>query len=91
MSAFVDGCDTAVPKDLAVGKKITLDGDATISIQRFSVTEFTIVGIVETPAFISFERGATTVWLRQAWRVISFPEGAFCTDYYTNIFVTQGQ
>jgi len=84
----VDGCDTAVPKDLAVGKKITLDGDGYNINSTLSVTEFTIVGIVETPTFISFERGATTVGCGKLGGFIFIPEGAFCTDYYTNIFVT---
>lgn len=83
----VDGCDTAVPKDLAVGKKITLEGDGYNINSTLSVTEFKIVGIVETPIFISFERGATTVGSGKLGGFMFISEGAFCNDFYSSIFV----
>ncbi|TCT16257.1 putative ABC transport system permease protein [Natranaerovirga pectinivora] len=50
--------------------------------------EFTIVGIVDTPYFISFERGPSTIGKGKVDTFIMIPEENFSLPVYTDIFIT---
>ncbi|HZJ78937.1 MAG TPA: FtsX-like permease family protein [Clostridia bacterium] len=83
----VDGCITNVPKEFSIGQKITLEGDGYNIFSTLTHNEFTIVGIVETPMYISFERGSTLVGSGKLGGFVFVPEGLFCNDFYSEIYV----
>ncbi len=51
-------------------------------------TEFKIVGIVDSPLYISFERGSTNVGSGKVAAYMMIPMESFCIDRYTDLFVT---
>ena len=48
------------PEEFKIGEVIKVVGDGESLSYSLQTTEFTIVGIVETPYYLSFERGATS-------------------------------
>lgn len=71
-----------------LGKKLTLAEDnAEGDLENFSHQEYTIVGIVQSPLYIQFERGTTSLG---SGKISGFfyllPEG-FTADYDTEIYI----
>ena len=54
-------------------------------------SEFTIVGIVDCPIYISFERGSTNVGSGKIADYMFIPKEAFATERYTELYVTAGE
>ena len=54
----------------------------------FAVSEFTVVGIVYTPASISFGLGTSAIGNGTVGYLAYAPESAFSGEYYTNVFLT---
>lgn len=71
-----------------IGDKITLKGDGENLGSTLTTDTFTIVGKVETPLFVSYERGATLAGGGKLGSFIYIPEEAFKTDYYSEVYVT---
>ena len=72
-----------------VGGVIRLSGDNTEeNLEHFSHKEYTIVGLVQSPLYIQFERGNTSLG---SGRLDGFayltPEG-FDVDYFTEVYVS---
>lgn len=83
---LVDASELSTPDSFAIGSTITLEkagGDAPTGL---SVTEFTIVGIIRSPYYISFERGNTNIGSGKIGTFILIPDEAFSTDYYSEIY-----
>lgn len=67
-----------------IGKKIRLkDPDATL----FAYTEYTIVGIGNSVAYINYQRGSTTLGSGQISAFCYIPRDGFATDYFTSIYL----
>ena len=58
---LVDASALSTPDSYQIGNVITLGGDGTSIDLSLSVTEFTIVGIIRSPYYVSFERGNSLV------------------------------
>lgn len=75
--------------EMSIGSTIKLssgtDKDITESLKE---TEFTIVGIVETPYYITFERGTTTLGSGKIDNFIIIPQENFKSEYYTEVLLT---
>ncbi|HOU09514.1 MAG TPA: ABC transporter permease [Clostridiales bacterium] len=71
-----------------IGDKIKLKGDGENLGSILTTDVFTIVGKVETPLFVSYERGTTLAGGGKLGSFIYIPEGAFKTDYYSEVYVT---
>ncbi len=84
----IDQSDMATPKGFEIGKKIKMVGIEENIENKLHVTEYTIVGVIRTPRYISFERGQTDVGSGSLGCFIYVPESAFKMDYYTEICVT---
>lgn len=52
------------------------------------VSEYTVVGIVRSPYYISFERGTTTLGSGEINTFLIIPKDDFAMDVYTDIFLT---
>ena len=77
------------PDQFKVGEIIKLSGDGESMDYSLNTTEFTIVGVVETPYYISFERGATTAGSGKLGDFIYIPKEAFTenVDYYSEAYI----
>lgn len=74
---------------MSVGSKIKLSSGSDKDInESLKVNEFTIVGIVETPYYISFERGTSTIGNGKVNSFIMIPQDDFKISVYTDIFLT---
>ena len=74
---------------IAVGEKVTFssgtDGDI---LDTLASREFTVVGIAQSPEYISFERGTSTVGSGSVDTYVLIPDGAFVAEYYTAIYLS---
>lgn len=84
---LVDQNGVATPKEFVVGNKITVVGVEENLDKQLRKTEFTIVGIIRTPRYVSIERGQTTVGSGSLGCFIYVPEDAFEIPFYSEICV----
>lgn len=85
---LVDESALSTPEEFQIGSTIKLTGDRENLSSKLVVTEFTIVGIIETPTYISFERGNTLIGSGKLGSFIYVSDDAFAMDYYTELYVT---
>jgi len=72
-----------------IGDTITLSADNTQDTQDLLARkEFTIVGIVQSPYYISIQRGSSTLGNGTISCFVYIPERDFQSDYYLELFVT---
>ncbi|PWL70583.1 MAG: ABC transporter permease [Clostridiales bacterium] len=77
------------PKYFEVGGQITLySGDDTPVGDTLKTDTFTIVGIVESPLYISYERGTSTIGNGSINSFIMLPEEDYNLEVYTDLYVT---
>lgn len=73
----------------AIGKKLKVDSDAADgSSGLLQKTEFKIVGLCDSPLFISTERGTTTIGSGQLDGFLLVPEDAFIDAIFTEVDLT---
>lgn len=76
-------------ESIEIGSNITLEsGTDTPLSDNLKTTEYTVVGIVETPYYLSFDKGSTTIGNGEISSFIMIPQEDFKLDIYTEIFVT---
>ena len=72
-----------------IGSKIKFssgrDEDISEYIKR---EEYTVVGLVETPLYLSFERGTSSIGTGKVSSFMMLPEEEFNLDIYTDIYLT---
>lgn len=85
---LVDASALSTPESYQIGNYIKLEEDSNTDLSGMTVTEFEIVGIIESPYYLSFERGNSHVGSGKIGTFIYIPESAFNTDYYSEIYVT---
>lgn len=78
-----------------IGTKITLSDDNAQEItDKFKYKEYTLVGLIDSPYYLNFERGSTTLGTGRLAGFVYMPYESFTVDYFTEIFVrltsTQG-
>ncbi len=77
---------------IALGDKIVLSAPVDTDIDDImSRTEYTVVGRVKSPMYISFERGSTNVGNGSLNGFIYIPEENYTYEYYTDIYLTGKQ
>lgn len=71
-----------------IGTKITLSTDNGEDILgKFKHKEYTIVGLVDSPYYLNFDRGSTTLGTGRLAGFVYMPYESFEVDYFTEIFV----
>lgn len=85
---LVDASKLSTPDSFQLGNVITLEGDGTSIGLSLSVTSFTIVGIIRSPYYISFERGNSLVGSGKIGTFLYIPDSVILSDYYSEIYVT---
>lgn len=83
---LVDASTLSTPQSYKIGNVITLEGGTADS--SLNVNSFTIVGVIQSPYYISFERGNTDIGSGKIGTYIIIPEEAFTADYYSEIYLT---
>lgn len=84
---LVDESFLSTPEEFKIGSVITIEGDGTDITGSLQNTQFTIVGIVRTPLYISYERGNTNVGTGKLGTFCYLPSENFLIDYYTSMSV----
>lgn len=85
---LVDDSELSTPESFRLGSTLTLTGDGAAELESLNTHDFTIVGVVRTPYYLSFERGNTTIGSGKVGTFIYVPDEAFTADYYSEIYVT---
>lgn len=72
----------------AIGKKIKLSQQNEESdLEHFTYTEYEITGLVQSPLYIQFERGTTSLGTGKISGFLYLLPTGFQADYYTDIYV----
>lgn len=74
-------------KEIEIGSVISLNGDDTSITESLKTDEFTIVGTVDSPMYISAERGTTQVASGSLSCFMFVSESDFSTDEINELFV----
>ncbi len=85
---LIDNAVAGSYSELTVGNVITLAGDGTTLSDTLNTQEFTIVGTVSTPMYISFERGSTNVGSGTLGMYVYIGADCFVSDYYAQVNAT---
>ncbi|MBQ6164306.1 MAG: FtsX-like permease family protein [Clostridia bacterium] len=85
---LVDQSRLSTPDSYRLGSVITLEGDDDSIEDSLSVTDFTIVGVIRSPYYVSFERGNSLVGSGKIGTYIYIPDSVITNDYYSEIYVT---
>lgn len=74
-----------------IGTTLTLsEENGSNQIETFSSRSFTIVGLVQSPYYMNYERGTTSIGNGTLSAYLYVPEATFTTPYFSEIFVTLG-
>lgn len=73
---------------LAIGSKIQLYLEKDDISENLKVTEYEIVGTINTPSYVGFQYGTTTVGDGEIDTYILIPEEDFAFDVYTDVYLT---
>lgn len=90
MPQGADECvaDANVFTEARIGETLTLsENNAEEDLEHFACREYTIVGIVQSPSYIQYERGNTSLGTGRVSGFIYLPYEGFDVDYYTEILV----
>lgn len=85
---LVDASRLSTPDSFKLGSTITLEQANGAAVQELNTQSFTVVGIIRSPYYLSFERGNTTIGSGKIGTFIYVPEEAFTADYFSEIYVT---
>ena len=73
---------------LSLGDTITLDTGSGAYEDSLAVETFTIVGVGESPLYISMTRGTSTLGNGSVSAIVTLHPEAYALDYYTDIYLT---
>lgn len=81
--------DLAGLTELKPGDKISLDeSNDEDTFDAFTYDSYTVVGFVDSPYYLNYERGTSRLGSGKVSAFIYMPIGGFTAEYYTEIFVT---
>ncbi|MCM1047041.1 MAG: ABC transporter permease [Clostridiales bacterium] len=84
--------DAGMAGESMIGSHITVtENNNEDTLEMFNNTTYTIVGIVQSPCYINFERGTTAIGDGRIAAFICVPREAFDCDYLTGIYLTTRQ
>ena len=84
---LVDASMLSTPEEFKIGATLTIRGDGIDIGSSLSNTEYTIVGIIRSPLFISYERGSSTVGTGKLGAFCYIPSDNFLTEYYSGMCI----
>lgn len=90
MPAQPDECvvDANLYNESQIGEKIVLsEENEQEDLEHFAYTEYTVVGIVQSPLYIQYERGNTSLGTGKINGFVYIRRDGFAVDYDTEIYV----
>ncbi len=72
---------------LKIGDSVTLDPGEDME-GAFRYQEYTIVGLADSPLYISIDRGTTTLGAGRVGAFLLLPEEGYTLDYYTDLYAS---
>ncbi len=84
---LVDASTLSTPDEFKIGSVITLEGDGTDLSSSLQGKDYTIVGIIRTPLYISYDRGNTTVGTGKLGTFVYLPSENFLSEYFSSISI----
>lgn len=80
--------DAGVFSDEMLGERVVIgDGNSQETKDSFSYQSYEVVGLVDTPLYISIERGTTSLGSGKVGGFMFLPEGGFALDCYTEMYL----
>lgn len=81
--------DSALFGEESIGSQVTVtDTNNEDTLEMFQNRTYTVVGIVQSPYYINFERGTASIGEGKISAFIFVPKDSFDCDYLTEIFLT---
>lgn len=90
MPQSADECvvDSALFSEDAIGSKLVLsENNTTDDLDKFAYKEYTITGLVQSPCYIQFERGNTSIGNGRISGFAYILKDGFAVDYNTEIYI----
>ena len=90
MPQSADECvvDSALFSEDAIGSKLVLsENNTTDDLDKFAYKEYTITGLVQSPCYIQFERGNTSIGNDRISGFAYILKDGFAVDYDTEIYI----
>ena len=82
---LVDSSRLSTPDEFKIGATIKIEGDGTDIDASLQNEEYTVVGIIRTPRYISYERGNTTIGTGKLGTFIYVPQENFTAEYFSAV------
>ncbi len=71
-----------------IGKKIVFSGNNPSEVsEAFSYEEYTVVGLVNSPEYMNYERGTTSLAGGSVAGYVYLPRDGFSSEYFTEVFL----
>lgn len=83
----VDDSALSTPDEFEIGSTISIEGENKDLTKSLSNQQFTVVGIIRSPLYISYERGYTNIGTGKLGTFIYIPAENFLDDYYSVMYV----
>ena len=84
---LVDSSTLSTPEEFKIGSVITVEGENKDLTESLKNQQFTVVGIIRTPLYMSYERGNTTIGTGKLGTFIYIPADNFLDDYYSVMYI----
>ena len=84
---LVDESALSTPDEFKIGAVISIEGENKDLTKSLTNQEFTVVGIIRSPLYISYERGYTTIGTGKLGTFMYIPAENFLDDYYSAMYV----
>lgn len=84
---LVDESALSTPDEFKIGATISIEGENKDLTKSLENQQFTVVGIIRTPLYISYERGYTTIGTGKLGTFMYIPSENFLDDYYSVMYI----
>lgn len=84
---LVDSSTLSTPDEFKIGSVITIEGENKDMTESLKNQQFTVVGIIRTPLYMSYERGNTTIGTGKLGTFVYIPADNFLDDYYSAMYI----
>lgn len=85
---LVDESTLATPEGLTIGSTITITAETGDFSDSLVETTYTIVGVIRSPLYVSYDRGYTTIGNGKLGAFVYLPSDNFISDYYSSVSIT---
>ncbi len=84
---LVDESALSTPDEFEIGATISIEGENKDLTKSLENQQFTVVGIIRSPLYISYERGYTTIGTGKLGTFMYIPSDNFLDDYYSAMYI----